>query len=92
MITKEMLEKMRAQKPELKPVQQYTPDNAVYASIGHQLDKQHEEDTKLAERAMHDARHDMRREYELARHRGQAKTHFKLTNQPKAKKTQDIPL
>ena len=90
MITKEILEQMRAQQPKLKPVQQYTPDNAAYAHIGHQLQTQREKDIKVAERAMRDAQRDMRREYELSRHRGQAKTHFKLTNHHKAKKTQEM--
>ena len=51
MITKAMLEQMRAQQPKLKPVQQYTPDNAAYAHIGHQLHTQREKDIKVAVRA-----------------------------------------
>ena len=82
MVTKHMLEEMRARRQKPTQTLDYTPDNAAYAAAGARLAKQQEKEIALAERAMRDAQRHMRTDYALARFRGQAKTHFTLTNQP----------
>ena len=83
MVTQEQLEHMRSQRSKLQTHLDYTPDNALYAKIGFDQDRKREREIKLAERAMLDAKRDMRREYELARFRGQAKSDFLKRTQPK---------
>ncbi len=92
MVTKEMLQELRAKRNKLDTSQDYTPDNAAYADIGSKLDAQREKDIKLAERAMRDAQRDMRREYQLARYHGQAKAHFNFNDLPTTKPTKEIAL
>jgi len=76
MTSKERLEQLRAQRSKLDASLDYTPENAMYAQIGFNQDQQRERDIKNAERAMRDAKRDMKRDYELARYRGQAKSDF----------------
>ena len=90
MVTKQMLEAMRAKRDTPNIALDYTPDNAAYGAQRERQAKQHERQIKLAERAMQDAQRHMRHDYKLARFRGQAKTHFTLTNHPSPHPTKEV--
>lgn len=76
MVTKEHLQRLRAERSQPKPTLDYTIGGAIHSQVTANLDMERELEIKLGERAMRDALRDMRREHALSRHHGQAKAIF----------------
>ncbi len=76
MITKQHLERLRAERSQPHARLEYTIDGSTHARVTASLDAERELEIQCGERAMQDALRDMRREHALSRHRGQAKALF----------------
>lgn len=80
MITKSMLDQLRAERIQNNARLDYTPDGPVHTRVVSTLEAEREKKILQGERALHDALHHMWRERTYASHLGLARTHFNQSN------------
>ncbi len=80
-ITKAMLDQLRAERLQKKAQLDYTIGGPIQAYVVTTIETEREKKIKQGERTLQNALHDMEREQALSSHRGLVRAHFNHSNQ-----------